>query len=456
MASESNKAHRFYWFSMAAFLPTGIISALTIYYMKWATDVLLIAPILISAILTIGTIWDGLTDPIVAAYTDRRRTAGGRRKPILRIGLILFAVSAFFIWLPPASLSGMALFIWLLISFMIYRLGATFVNVPLMALGLEIFRQSNRRLLARVSQAVPVLLSSLIALLGLGFIVTNDTPREVLFWVLMGPAVVIFALGLFAVRLVPEPSSEHRPRETSIWRMLSDVIGNPYHRSILIVQILHVLAYVSLSFNTPFMVDAILGDEAMLALIFGAFYLAIGLGMPTLAWLSARIGMVSLWKVGVRLWIFAFGLACTLPFLPVSVALILFFVIAVMGGLAEASGLVIYPIMGDLVDYDADRSGHRREGLYVTVFGLVGKVAAALVSLVLGIALQTSGYVPNAEQQAREVIYALAFCGAFIPMVLSIFALWWLGRWKFYQVQPEYDQYARHDSGSMAGFEGAQ
>lgn len=456
MTVEPDKAHRFYWISMAAFFPTGIISALTIYYMKWATDVLLVAPILISAILTIATIWDGLTDPIVAAYTDRRRKAGGRRKPILQIGLILFAVSAFSIWLPPSSLSGMALFLWLLVSFLIYRLGATFVNVPLMALGLEIFRKSNKRLLAQVSQAVPVFLSSLIALLGLGFIVTNDAPREVLFWVLIGPAIVIFALAVFAVRLMPEPSSEHRPRETSVWQMISDVIGNPYHRSILIVQILQVLAYVSLSFNTPFMVDAILGDETMLPLVFGAFYLAIGLGMPILAWLSARIGMVSLWKVGLWLWILAFGLACLLPFIPVQLALILFFVIAIMGGLAEASGLVIYPIMGDLVDYDADRSGHRREGLYVTVFRLVGKVAAAIVGLVLGVALQTSGYEPNAEQQTREVVYALAFSGAFIPMVLSIFALWWLGRWNFYNVEREYDQYAQDDNGSKAGFEGAQ
>lgn len=216
MTPDSSKAHRFYWFAMAAFFPTGIISALTIYYMKWATDVLLVAPLAISAILTIGTIWDGFTDPVVAAYTDRRRTAKGRRKPILQIGLILFSVMAFFIWLPPSSLSGAGLFIWLLVSFLIYRLGATFVNVPLMALGLEIFQKSNKRLFAQVAQAVPILISSLIALLGLGFVLTNDSPRETVFWVLLGPALLVFFLAIFAVRLIPEPSSEHRPRETSI------------------------------------------------------------------------------------------------------------------------------------------------------------------------------------------------------------------------------------------------
>lgn len=237
--------------------------------------------------------------------------------------------------------------------------------------------------------------------------------------------------------------------------MLKDVIGNPYHRSILLVQALQVLAYVSLSFNTPFMVDAVLGSDAMLPLIFGVFYVATGLGMPLLGSLSARIGMVTLWKMGMWLWVIAFALACALPFVTPQLALIMFFVIAAMGGLAEASGLVIYPIMGDLVDYDADRSGHRREGLYVTVFQLVGKVAAAIVGLMLGFALQSSGYTPDAEQQSQTVIYALTFSGAFLPMVFTLFAVWWLGRWAFYQVERDYDQYAAADQSIPASVEGA-
>jgi len=446
--SDFDKSHRYHWFAFAAYFPTGIISALSIYYMKWATDVLLIAPIAIAAILTIGTIWDGVTDPVIAAYTDRRRKVNGRRKPIMRIGLILFALMAFVIWLPPTVLSGTALFAWLLIGFLIYRLGATLVNVPLKALGLEVFQSANKRMWAIIAQALPILLSSLIAILGLGFILTNDTPRETLFWVLIGPSIIIFALAIWGMGLLPEPSSAHRPRETSVWRMISDVLGNPYHRSILLVQSLQVLALVSLTFNTPYLVDVILGDEAYFPLVLGTFYVALALGMPALSLLNTRIGMVAVWKTGIWFWVAAFALACTLPFLPTSVAFVLFFVIASMGGLAEASGLVIYPIMGDLVDYDADRSGHRREGLYVTVFELVGKVAAAIVGLLLGIALQTSGYNPDADTQSPQVLYALTFSGAFIPMLLSLFALWWLGRWNFYKEERDYDQYRSNASGT--------
>ena len=439
--SDFDKSHRYYWFAFAAYFPTGIISALSIYYMKWATDVLLIAPIAIAAILTIGTIWDGITDPVIAAYTDRRRTASGRRKPILRTGLILFSVMAFVIWLPPTSLSGTALFVWLLVGFLVYRLGATLVNVPLKALGLEVFQNANKRMWAIIAQALPILLSSLIAILGLGFILANDSPRETLLWVLIGPSVIAFAAAIWGMGWLTEPSSEHRPRETSVWRMISDVLGNRYHRSILLVQSLQVLAFVSLTFNTPYMVDVILGDDAYFPLVLGTFYVGLALGMPALSLLNARIGMVAVWKTGIWFWVAAFALACTLPFLPTSVAFVLFFVIASVGGLAEASGLVIYPIMGDLVDYDADRSGHRREGLYVTVFELVGKVAAAIVGMLLGIALQTSGYNPDADMQSTQVVYALTFSGAFIPMLLSFFALWWLGRWNFYKEERDYDQF---------------
>jgi GPH family glycoside/pentoside/hexuronide:cation symporter len=47
----------------------GIMGTLfVVYFMKFATDVLLIAPAVIGTILAIGRLWDGITDPIIGYF----------------------------------------------------------------------------------------------------------------------------------------------------------------------------------------------------------------------------------------------------------------------------------------------------------------------------------------------------------------------------------------------------
>jgi hypothetical protein len=50
----------------------GIMGTLfVVYFMKFATDVLLIAPAVIGTILAVGRLWDGITDPIIGFLSDR-------------------------------------------------------------------------------------------------------------------------------------------------------------------------------------------------------------------------------------------------------------------------------------------------------------------------------------------------------------------------------------------------
>jgi len=59
----------------------GIMGTLfVVYFMKFATDVLLIAPAIIGTILAVGRLWDGITDPIIGYLSDRTRSPIGRRR----------------------------------------------------------------------------------------------------------------------------------------------------------------------------------------------------------------------------------------------------------------------------------------------------------------------------------------------------------------------------------------
>lgn len=81
---ESGLANQFY----------GLINSLLIVALS-------MNPLIMGAILSIKTLWDGITDPIMAQITDNARTRWGRRRPFILVGgisrvLLMFAIFWFF------------------------------------------------------------------------------------------------------------------------------------------------------------------------------------------------------------------------------------------------------------------------------------------------------------------------------------------------------------------------
>ena len=65
----------------------------------------------------------------------------------------------------------------------------------------------------------------------------------------------------------------------------------------------------------------------------------------------------------------------------------------------DGSGSVLWPsLQADVIDYDEYRTGERKEGAYYAASGFVGKCAAGLGALLVGVALELTGFEPNVEQ----------------------------------------------------------
>ena len=52
-------------------------------------------------IVMLSRIFDGVTDPIVGYWSDRITTRWGRRKPFIVIGLPIWVLGVWFLWVPP-------------------------------------------------------------------------------------------------------------------------------------------------------------------------------------------------------------------------------------------------------------------------------------------------------------------------------------------------------------------
>src|SRR5262245_60031722 len=77
--------HRVSWGTVFAYGAPGVAIGymnlmVSLYVMKFATDVLLIAPAVMGVIFMVSRIWDAISDPVAGYLSDRTRSRFGRRR----------------------------------------------------------------------------------------------------------------------------------------------------------------------------------------------------------------------------------------------------------------------------------------------------------------------------------------------------------------------------------------
>ena len=125
----------------------------------------------------ISIIWDGISDPLVGAWSDRLRSRIGRRHPLMIAAVIPMAAGFVMLYGPPGSvLSDQGqLFTWLLISILLVRTALTFFMVPYLALGAEITEDYHERTqLAAVRTNMAWIIGTLVSATALIFLFKEE------------------------------------------------------------------------------------------------------------------------------------------------------------------------------------------------------------------------------------------------------------------------------------------
>lgn len=99
----------------------GIMGTLFgVYLMKFATDVLMIAPAVMGTILALSRLWEGITDPLIGYLSDRTLSRFGRRRAWMFAAAVPMSITLVGIWSPPESLSALNLVVWMSVCLYVY------------------------------------------------------------------------------------------------------------------------------------------------------------------------------------------------------------------------------------------------------------------------------------------------------------------------------------------------
>jgi GPH family glycoside/pentoside/hexuronide:cation symporter len=101
----------------------------------------------------------------------------------------------------------------------------------------------------------------------------------------------------------------------------------------------------------------------------------------------------------------------------------LIYVVAAVAGMGFSAQWVFpWSMLPDVVEYDEQVTGERREGIYYGLWAFLSKFTGALGVAVSGWALNLFGYVPNVEQTAHA-LFGIRLFFSIVPAVVILISL---------------------------------
>jgi GPH family glycoside/pentoside/hexuronide:cation symporter len=371
---------------------------------------------LVGVLLTIGSVWDAAIDPFIGHWSDTLRSRWGRRRPFLMFATPLAALTLVLIWTPPTpGLSALNVAYFTLIT-VAYFTAFSLVGIPYDGTLPEMAPDSHARVTLsywkNVFGIAGVLLGSLVAA------PLFETIGPVAMGMAVGAVgVVTIWLTLLGLRDVERPLGE------PIGAMEGLRITLRNHQFIIVfVSTLFVhLAYQMLLANLPYFVTLVIGrGEADVGIFQGVLILVMAATGPLWTVWSKRTSQRRLLTISMlgmaaaSALTFAVGMVPGVPMMAQGLA-ILIPTATFLGGYF----IVIYAMMGNVVDYDEMLTGRRREAIYYGTFSFANGLGISVGTLILPLLLEWLGYTRGNPLGVRA---------AFLAMAVSILVGAWIFR----------------------------
>lgn len=420
-AAAALPTHVLLAYGAPAFILAALALTYYIYLPKFYADYTGIQLTAIGVIAVGSRLWDALTDPLIGALSDRTRTPWGRRRPWMLAASAPLGIVYFLLFAPPQTdiTSGT---IRLAVLAFVFFLVWTMIAVPYESLGAEISLDYDERNRVFGFREGAFLVGTLIGASLPGVFANGEIEDAVVGFkgLTAGYAVAGVVLMLVCVTFVKErhgarvepPRRHHEPTPFPLRR----------NKPFVVLQSAYTLFTLGASMAATMFLFYV---ETVLESPWGPAYIALYLGLGVVClpfWVKLAEGWEkrSVWLVALTVNTAAFG---GVAFLGAGDGAV-FAVFASISGIGLGGTLAIPASMqADVIDYDEQVTGRRREGRFIGVWSLAKKLAmAASAGLALPI-LDWAGYAEGADTQSAATVLALRWLYVGGPIICNVIAI---------------------------------
>ena len=435
----------------------GIAAFALLYY----TSVLGLGAGLAGLALSVATLFDAVTDPVMGHITDNTRSRWGRRLPYVLVGGLLLAASFFCMWIMPVG----TLPVWLLFALalminLLVRAAVTIFGIPYVALGFELCQGYEDR--SRL-QGIRNAFNMAVNLVFIGFAWTlffrdrtgpdgaridgtafADNYLTMAIVCSVTTAILVLLCVWFNRDMAQDNRGAHLEGNSlrSFWSDVAQILSDRlawYVFAFFAVALFGMLFVSQLQMFVYVFFMEFRPEEK--TIVHGGGMIAAGLGSLFQAWLTERYDKKAAAYSGMLIGV-AGGLLLLVVFMVWGLAPRAEWQLAgfdVPLGLACFAlgqwmwwfGACMLPpvamsMVADLSEIHYLKSGVRKDGGYSSVFSFLSKAALSLGLLISGGLIAVAGIVSGADTQSPESVHRIAlitFIIGPILMGLSFFVL---------------------------------
>ncbi|WP_020534117.1 MFS transporter [Lewinella cohaerens] len=334
-----------------------------------------------------GRIFDAVTDPWIAAWSDNRPITGGKRKKVLRLAAIPFAGLSFLLFFPPVAGLSVYNVYWLIAIVFLFYLFFTLYLVPYNALIPELGHHPPDRM--RISTLISIAWALGFVIGGMAYGIQgyfeNFTDSVQAFqWTIGAFAGLSLLLMLIPAFFLQEETYAQQQNGSTVppKEALGSVFQNKNFRIFIGADLLYWLALTFIQQGVSYYVTALFGWPKEQA----SAFLAISFVASFLLYWPVNIGVKRFGKRNMLLSAFlvfcaVFAITALVPQIPLGKT-ILFYGVALLAAYPLATfGIVPNALIADFVHDHQVSTGQQQAGMFYAVRNFMMKIGISLAVL---------------------------------------------------------------------------
>ena len=372
------------------------------FLLNYLTDSFGLAAAAAGTAVSLGKIWDAITDPAVGYLSDRTHTRWGRRRPYMAVGAVFLFVFLILMFTDPGIASDSGKFVYALVVYCLLNTAYTLVNIPYGSLTPELTSDFEERTTLNGFRMSFAVVGTLIGA-GLTMILVDAFGGPPRGWTLTAAVMgAVMATATFiTVFTVKEQLGAPLKENVKLLRSYWEVVRQRPFLTILGPYALHMtgisIIQASLIYYFRYIYRA--EEQFQFALLF--LLVAALVCIPIWVMISRKIGKKGAYNTGMAILATAVVVFFFLgPQLPVWFA----FVVFGIGGIGLSTNYVMpWSLVPDVVENDFAQNGRRREGIFYGMWTFMSKIGSAFGLGLTGWILGALAYIEPTSPDSLPV-----------------------------------------------------
>ena len=391
------------------------------YLLVFYTDAFGISAAAVGTLMVISRVWDAINDPIMGVIVDKRKAGkDGKFRPYLKymgIPLGIFTILTFLV-IPNMPQSMKLPYAY--ITYIGFGMAYTAINIPYGSLAsvmttdpVERTSLSTwRNLAATFSMILLMFLTPKLIFDAQGAVSVKGFVIAAVLYAIIANIAYQLSYRMTTERVVHEV--EETQEKASLVETLKTLVKN---RALigLILGSLGTLTAVFLPsslnaylFKDYFQAPGLLGIAGMVGML-GTF-----IALPLTTKLVAKFGKKNVSTYSLIISIAAYAVMVFFP----SKNPYIYMALTVVSGVGVGFyNMIVWALVGDVIDYQEYISGKREEGTVYAAYSLARKLVQAIVGSIGGFALAAIGYQSGVAVQTTEVAESIRMIITVIPLI---------------------------------------